>query len=116
MIEDREPQLTELLEVLGSDIVEVNRQNGWDVLDLSSWNSEQIYLIPTKLALVISEISEALEAYRNSDLELFKEEMADAFIRILDITHGLEIDIGGTILAKLDKNRTRGFRHGGKRV
>lgn len=101
---------------LGSEIVEINDANGWNVTTPETWDEENKYRIPAILALIHSEISEALEAYRHGDRAGFDEEMADALIRIVDMTHGLGIDIGTEVLEKLDKNRTRGYRHGNKRV
>ncbi len=72
--------------------------------------------IPAVIALIHSEASEALEAFNHEDEHNFAEEMADVVIRVLDCTAGLGIDLGAAILAKLEKNRTRGFRHGGKAV
>ena len=45
------------------------------------------------LALVHSEVSEALEALRNGDKENFAEEMADIVIRVADICGNLGIDL-----------------------
>jgi len=106
---------TEALHNLGREIVEINKANGWNVLEPDQWQTRE-YKIPAVLALIHSEVSEALEAYRHDDRENFLEEMADVVIRVLDATHGLGLDIGSAIFAKLKKNRTRGYRHGGKRV
>lgn len=72
--------------------------------------------IPAVLALIHSEVSEALEGFVASDKDNFAEEMADVVIRVIDCTAGLGVDLGSAILAKLEKNRGRGFRHGGKVV
>lgn len=42
------------------------------------------------------------------------EKLADALIRVLDCTTGLDLDTAVT--AKPLKNRGRGYRHGGKRL
>lgn len=74
------------------------------------------YRVPAVLALIHSEVSEALEAFRKDDRDNFAEELADVVIRTLDCAGGLGIDLEKAVLAKLEKNRGRGFRHGGKRV
>jgi NTP pyrophosphatase (non-canonical NTP hydrolase) len=72
------------------------------------------YKIPAVLALITSEVSEALEAFRKRDRANFEEEIADVLIRVLDCAHGLGIDLEPVVLAKIEANRNRGFRHGGK--
>lgn len=103
-----------MLNQLGSEILEINKANGWNVMTPENW--EDTYKIPAVLALITSETSEALEAFRNNDKDNFAEECADQIIRILDLTAGLGIDIDMILRAKLDKNKRRGYRHGGKRV
>jgi NTP pyrophosphatase (non-canonical NTP hydrolase) len=66
------------------------------------------------LALIHSEVSEALEAFRVGDRENFEEELADIAIRLLDLAGGLHINLDQRIAEKMEKNRKRGFRHGGK--
>lgn len=72
------------------------------------------YKIPAKLALVGSEVSEALEAFRNRDFDNFKEELADVAIRLFGIARGLDIDLLQEILSKMEKNKTREVKHGDK--
>ena len=103
-----------MLNQLGDEILAINKANGWNVTTPENW--EDTYKIPAVLALITSETSEALEEFRNNDKDNFAEECADQIIRILDITAGLGIDIDMILRAKLDKNKRRGYRHGGKRV
>ena len=90
----------------------------------------------TMLMLIVSELSEALEAYRKdkfvdkNDLEgefdkekfkekvkdTFEDEIADALIRILDMCGHMNIDIAKHVYQKLLYNRTRGYKHGGKKI
>ncbi|KKK83645.1 hypothetical protein LCGC14_2791300, partial [marine sediment metagenome] len=77
---------------------------------------ELCYKVPAILALIHSEVSEALEAFRKNDAENFLEEMADVLIRVLDCAGGLTDDFDTIVRAKLETNRQRGYRHGGKRV
>lgn len=102
------------LNVLADEIIEINKANGWNVTKPEDWKNP--YKIPAILALITSETSEALEAFRVDDKDNFAEECADQIIRILDLTAGLGIDIDTEITNKLDKNKKRGYRHGGKRV
>jgi len=70
--------------------------------------------VPELLCLVHSEISEALEAYRNHDDENLAEELADAVIRLMDMAEGLGIDLQAAIIKKHNINQSRSYRHGGK--
>lgn len=103
-----------MLNKLGAEIVKVNEANGWDVLRPGDWGNA--LKIAASLALIHSEVSEALEALRTGDAEHFREELADVIIRVLDCGIGLNFDLDDAVAKKLDKNRTRGFRHGGKAI
>jgi len=104
------PSLAEL----AAEIRQINTSNGWNVLQAEEWDDE--YKVPGILALIHSEVSEALEGFRARDQENFVEEMADIVIRVLDCVGGLPQDFDSVVRAKLEKNRKRGYRHGGKRV
>lgn len=90
------------------------------------WPKNEVSNIPEKLALIHSEISEALEAYRteqpnlfighNDKPEGFGVELADAVLRIADLCGYLGIDLSHIIDLKMAYNRTRSFRHGGKKA
>lgn len=89
----------------------------------SGWNSPPA-TVGESLALIHSEISEALEAYRERGLEAWQREdgkpegvgveLGDAVIRIAHFCHFHEIDLEGDIVGKLEFNATRSRRHGGK--
>ena len=66
------------------------------------------------LALVHSEISEALEGHRKDLMDdklpqrkMFEVELADAIIRIFDIAAGLKLDLGGAYVEKMAYNARR---------
>lgn len=66
-----------------------------------------------KLALMHSEISETLEAYRKKEgKERYAEELADLLIRVFDFAYYEELDLGNALLEKMEKNKAREFRHG----
>ena len=113
-------QLDESLHWLGQTILKINEANGWEIAMPGAWEglpeAGGKYKIPAIIALCHSELSEALEAYRNNDIENFKEEMGDTIIRILDCMAGLELDIVEPMIDKLKKNLKRGYKHGGKVV
>lgn len=64
------------------------------------------------LALIHSEVSEALEADRRGDGEAYAEELADIVIRVLDHAESEDIDITSWIMMKNDRNREREYKHG----
>lgn len=74
-----------------------------------------------KIALIHSELSEALEGLRKVKMdehcpEFSSEEveMADALIRILDYAGGFNLRLAEAFEAKLAYNATRPFKHGKK--
>jgi len=79
-------------------------------------------LFPIKIALIHSEISEALEAHRCGvskddkipDFSGAEAELADAVIRIMDLAHIHNLRLGEAIIAKMKYNSGREFMHGGK--
>jgi NTP pyrophosphatase (non-canonical NTP hydrolase) len=79
------------------------------------WDGKGKRNVPEMLCLVHSEVSEALEAYRNWNDENFREELADIIIRVLDMAAGYQIDIAKEVARKHDVNICRPHRHGGKR-
>lgn len=102
------------LNELANEIREINRANGWNVTKPEDWGLA--YKVPAIMALIHSEVSEALEAFRADNREHFGEELADIVIRVLDCAPGLQIDIEQAVRRKLAYNRQRDYRHGGKRV
>jgi NTP pyrophosphatase (non-canonical NTP hydrolase) len=87
--------------------------------------------------LIVSEASEALEAFREAkkDTDIreiqyessgsgtgsqkpvgFPSEIADIVIRCLDLSEHYGIDLASIILEKHQYNITRSYKHGGKRI
>jgi len=74
------------------------------------------------IALMHSELSEALEWLRNGNkaddkipqFSGVEAELADCIIRILDMAAARGYRIGEAIIAKHEFNKTREIRHGGK--
>lgn len=81
--------------------------------------------IPEQIALMHSELSEALEEYRMGAANLYMQdgkpegfgvELADCVIRIFDMCGRYGIDLEACLRAKIAYNATRPHRHGGKKA
>ena len=109
-------------------------------VDHGWWENEPSF--PEVIALIHSELSEALEEFRNGEAELYYKckyhdtrtgcqygknegctkrkpegiviELADAVIRIFDYCGGKGIDLEEAIRIKNEYNKKRPYRHGGK--
>lgn len=105
--------LTELSKEIHKNAVE----HGW-------WENDRCF--GEIIALCHSELSEALEEYRNAKPQIYfvgdkgekpegiAVELADCIIRILDYCGKQNIDIDEIIRIKHDFNKTRPYKHGGK--
>jgi NTP pyrophosphatase (non-canonical NTP hydrolase) len=111
---------------LAKQVHDIAKEKGW-------WESERS--TPECIALMHSELSEALEAYRvygdgveashcysldpaegicSTKPEGVAVELADCIIRILDLCAQRGWDIEDAIKAKVKYNKTRSYRHGNK--
>lgn len=96
---------------LAHHINDVMRKKGF-------WNGT--FCFAEKIALMHTELSQALEANRKDstqrdehcpDFTTIEIELADTIIRILDLVGFMNLDIGGAIKAKMAFNETRPYKH-----
>lgn len=78
----------------------------------------------SRSALIDCEIAEGIEALRNDDsvddkLPQFKGqavELADAIIRIFDLAERFDLPVIDALFSKIEFNRGRAYKHGGKSI
>lgn len=85
--------------------------------DVALWREAKGFItgwdnMPEKLMLVVTELSEAMEALRHEDKQNFAEEIADTYIRLCDLCGSVGIDIEGEIKRKMEINKNRPYKHG----
>ena len=82
------------------------------------WDGERN--LGESIALIHSELSEALEALRAGnpkdghcpEFSGLEVELADAIIRIMDLAGGLDLNVAGAVSAKIAYNKNRPAKHG----
>lgn len=127
-MEEKELQALDGINYLAAKIYQGNKEKGF-------WDKERN--VGELLMLVTSELGEAMEAHRKGDFaekaklledlhngkdfalsfnahvkDTFEDEIADAVIRLFDLSEGLHIDLAYHIGIKLKYNATRPRLHG----
>lgn len=116
MMAEQDLQLAKVLNALTYKIHSDNVKVGW-YKEVEGADKESKFVklfVGSKIALIHSEVSEALEGYRkglNDDhlpsRKMVEVELADTLIRIFDLAGYLELDLGGAVMEKLKYNSNR---------
>lgn len=106
---DSERNTGELLMLIVSELAEAMEADRKDVR--CSLNSTELEL-GQHIATMDTEAFKVF--YENNIKGSFEEEIADAYIRLFDLTGGMNIDILNHVLLKMEYNKTRSKLHGKK--
>lgn len=95
------------------EITHDNNKKWW--LDLETGEPLDVdKLVPEKLMLIVTELSEALEGHRKNlmdthlpEMKMFDVEIADALIRLLDLAGAKKINLGKAYAEKMAYNAIR---------
>lgn len=65
--------------------------------------------------LIVTELAEFAEEIRSGNGIAAREELADVFIRLADYCGHMHINLEEEVGLKMEKNKKRSYRHGGKK-
>jgi NTP pyrophosphatase (non-canonical NTP hydrolase) len=109
----QEASFVSSFEDIQDEVRQVAVEHGWE---------EGEFNVGEKIALMHSELSEALEYERTGnrsdhipEFQGVEEEFADVIIRIMHYAQARGLRVGEAIIAKNEFNKSRPHKHGGKK-
>ena len=107
------------MDALAAEIYEWARGKGFyerERISYEGWDNRGSVPNPSfpseKVALIMSEGAEVLEALRDGDRDEEAAECADIIIRVLDYAAFRGFSMDAEVAAKMEKNRGRPYKHG----
>lgn len=93
------------LDELSREIRMQNERKGF----ITNWEC-----LPAKLMLIVTEVAEAMEAYRDQDRAEVIHELCDVLVRTFDLLGALDCSVSKELGKVLENNEKRPYRHGRK--
>lgn len=107
--------VADMINDLSYDCFTASQEAGWwDHGNRRMTHEEMDFISPHKIALIHSEVSEALEGHRKGLMDdhlphrsMFEVELADVIVRVCDLAGAHNLDLGGALVEKMAYNARR---------
>lgn len=105
--------IAEAINSMAEEAFTTSKEKGFHDSDID--NTDAMTL--ARVALVHTELSEFVDELRKPSPDEYELalELADVLIRVGDLAHHMELDLGEAVVTKMEKNKSREYKHG-KRI
>lgn len=102
------------LSILASEAYAIGKANGFHDHPEGEPCDDHLLRSFARLALITTEVAEATDELRENVVDWVKvvDELSDIIIRTVDLAEVHKLDIGQAVVAKMEKNRKRPYKHG----